>query len=156
MEQNKEMLKLFKEMAKKMASLMHKDLEDGKNVDAILDAYNAVCENEWNGVDYIFDFENNYDVRCLIGNESVTFKELYEFKEKYNLRYFYCDENHSGLEAIENICYAINAYTMELVARNVLLYVGRESRYEDVYEKYITKVITECAGEGALDIASNL
>jgi hypothetical protein len=86
MEQNKEMLKLFKEMANKMASLMHKDLEDGKNVDAILDAYNAVCENEWNGVDYIFDFENNYDVRCLIGNESVTFKELYEFKEKYNLR----------------------------------------------------------------------
>jgi hypothetical protein len=45
---------------------------------------------------------------------------------------------------------------MELVARNVLLYVGRESRYEDVYEKYITKVITEFAGEGALDIASNL
>ena len=111
----------------------------------VLAAYNDYQESERDGVDYIFDIENNNDLKCCI-NGGMTAKEicgLYSGSKSHHLRYFYFGCNHQTPMPIANwdeLRQQLVSWLPDLIP-NVLAYPFAYESYKQLYERYVTDII---------------
>ena len=111
----------------------------------VLAAYNDYQESERDGVDYIFDIENNNDLKCCI-NGGMTAKEicgLYLGSQSQHLRYFYFGCNHQTPMPIANwdeLRQQLVSWLPDLIP-NVLAYPFAYESYRQLYERYVTDII---------------
>lgn len=111
----------------------------------VLAAYNDYQESERDSVDYIFDIENNNDLKCCI-NGGMTAKEicgLYLGSQSQHLRYFYFGCNHQTPMPIANwdeLRQQLVSWLPDLIP-NVLAYPFAYESYRQLYERYVTDII---------------
>lgn len=111
----------------------------------VLAAYNDYQESERDSVDYIFDIENNNDLKCCI-NGGMTAKEicgLYFGSQSQHLRYFYFGCNHQTPMPIANwdeLRQQLVSWLPDLIP-NVLAYPFAYESYRQLYERYVTDII---------------
>lgn len=111
----------------------------------VLAAYNDYQESERDGVDYIFDIENNNDLKCCI-NGGMTAKEicgLYLGSQSQHLRYFYFGCNHQTPMPIANwdeLRQQLVSWLPDLIP-NVLAYPFAYESYRQLYVRYVTDII---------------
>ena len=112
----------------------------------VLAAYNDYQESERDGVDYIFDIENTDDLKCCIDG-GMTAKEiggLYLGCHSQHLRYFYFGCNHPTPKPIANwetLRQQLISWLPDLIP-NVLAYPFVYQSYRQLYERYVTDVIS--------------
>lgn len=111
----------------------------------VLAAYNDYQESERDSVDYIFDIENNNDLKCCI-NGGMTAKEicgLYLGSQSQHLRYFYFGCNHQTPMPIANwdeLRQQLVSWLPDLIP-NVLAYPFAYESYRQLYVRYVTDII---------------
>ena len=73
----------------------------------VLKAYNGYCENERNGIDYLFDINNNDDIKCVIdgGLGAADLAKLYLNNGHRNnyTQYFFYDCNNNTPRNVVNL-----------------------------------------------------
>ena len=111
----------------------------------VLAAYNDFQESERDGVDYIFDLDNQDDLKCCVEG-GLTAKEicgLYHQSQMNTLKYFYFGCNYEKATPIRTwreLRMNLVAWLDELLP-NVLAYPYAYQSYKAIYTAYVTDVI---------------
>lgn len=111
----------------------------------VLMAYNQYQEDERFGVDYIFDLDDQEDLKTLV-NCGVTASEisrLYNDIESADSKYLYCGENHTNLRCLNmsEIDKQMIANMEEMVL--CMLAYPYVDGYTPLYQEFITSYIVE-------------
>lgn len=111
----------------------------------VLMAYNQYQEDERFGVDYIFDLDDQEDLKTLV-NGGVTASEisrLYNDIENADSKYLYCGENHTNLRCLNmsEIYYQLIG-NMEEIVLCMLAYPYIDG-YTPLYQEFVTNYIVE-------------
>lgn len=123
-------------------SEIKKDWTNGKVREMVFNAYNQYQEDERNGVDYIFDINNENDlISCIKGG--MTAKEIANIYNS-NCRYFFFGVNYTTPNKIieVNVEEQIKIYLDEIVTAMMCYpYIGA---YKELYSYFITtKILSE-------------
>lgn len=128
------MEQLIKELTKRIKENFQKDRC------LIFNAYNRMQEDETDGVDYIFNLNNQEDlIRCVKGG--LKAKEIAELYQMRNSDYFYFGCNHEkphNLTATELQNQLFNS--IEDIVKFMLAYPFVKE-YKELYIKYVTNLI---------------
>lgn len=147
------MKKAINTMVEGIKKSIIRDLNDvysvkgNKVLNMLLKAYNDFQESERDGVDYIFDLDNQDDLKCCVEG-GLTAKEicgLYHQSQMNTLKYFYFGCNYPKPQPIntwKELRMNLVAWLDELLP-NVLAYPYAYQSYRDVYTAYVTDVILE-------------
>ena len=108
-------------------------------------AYNQYQEDERFGVDYIFDLDDQEDLKTLV-NCGVTASEisrLYNDVESADSNYLYCGENHTNLH-----CLNMSEIDKQLIANMeeivlCMLAYPYVDGYTSLYQEFVTNYIVE-------------
>ncbi len=123
-------------------SEIKKDWANGNVREMVFNAYNQYQEDERNGVDYIFDINNEDDlISCIKGG--MTAKEIANIYNS-NCRYFFFGINYTTpkIIEIENVQDQLNAYLDEIVT--AMMCYPYISAYKELYSYFITtKILSE-------------
>lgn len=148
----KVMQKMIESMSKRIANdLINSDyLFNSDKWNVVLAAYNRYCEDEKDGVDYLFDIYSQNDLKCLV-NHGMTASEIAEVYNKAQYEtsnYFFCDCNHDveTISSFEDVVGMVIAMLDE-VCECALLYVTRCEEYQALYERYVTDTYLEYKDE---------
>ena len=78
-------------------------------IDTLLKAYNRYCEDEKDGIDYLFNLNNKEDLKCIVEG-GMTAREIADLYNKSNGEgYFFFDCNHEepypivGFEKLKSV-----------------------------------------------------
>ena len=113
----------------------------------VLKAYNGYCENERDGIDYLFDINNCDDLKCVIdggfnaGNIARIYNYFVSFKET---PYFFCDCNHKesvNINNLEQLKGILTSMLREIVI--CMLKYPHNKCYQPLYEACVTDKIIE-------------
>jgi hypothetical protein len=111
----------------------------------VLMAYNQYQEDERFGVDYIFDLDNQEDLKTLVkcGVTAAEISRLYNDKENADSNYLYCGENHTNLRCLNmnELFYQLTA-NMEEIVLCMLAYPYIDG-YTPLYQEFVTNYIVE-------------
>jgi hypothetical protein len=111
----------------------------------VLMAYNQYQEDERFGVDYIFDLDNQEDLKTLVkcGVTAAEISRLYNDNESANSNYLYCGENHTNLRCLNmnELFYQLTA-NMEEIVLCMLAYPYIDG-YTPLYQEFVTNYIVE-------------
>jgi hypothetical protein len=140
-------------MMKNIKNISVKDLCD-KIIDRLTEddifnkaliAYNQYQEDERFGVDYIFDLDNQEDLKTLVkrGVTAAEISRLYNDNESANSKYLYCGENHTNLRCLNMSEIDKQLITdMEEIVLCMLAYPYVDG-YTPLYQEFITSYIVE-------------
>ena len=136
------MISLFNDIVSEVSRSIWRDLNSGRNVQKLLNAYNYWQEQECDGANYIFDINNKDDVKYLVNNDSLTTTDIVWIVGAKEDLFRYTD---AGIELIsyEKAIEIIKNNT-EGVLQCIFLYVARcgdNSPYAEIYEEYITQIL---------------
>ena len=136
------MISLFNDIVNEVSRSIWGDLNSGRNVQKLLDAYNYWQEQECDGVNYIFDINNKDDVKHLVNNDSLTAIDIVWIMGAKEDLFIFTD---AGIELIsyEKAIDIIKKNT-ESILQCMFLYVARcgsNSPYSEIYEEYITQIL---------------
>ena len=135
-------------MVETMKRRIAHDLRNNTNgvLNMVLNAYNRFQEDERGGVDYIFDLNNQNDLKCMVDG-GLTASEIAWALDKVQhsgfTSYFQLGCNHDGLRALGTLKdlkrYLIS--WLPIFIPYVLMYVTRCTEYQAIYEHYITEYL---------------
>ena len=113
----------------------------------VLAAYNDYQESERDGVDYIFDIDNNNDVICCMrgGLTSQEICGLWLGSQSKHIRYFYFGCNYSKPKPIDTwdeLRTNLIAWLDEVLAC-VIAYPYAYDSYRNLYTHYVTNVVID-------------
>lgn len=136
------MISLFNDIVNEVSRSIWRDLNSGRNVQKLLDAYNYWQEQECDGVNYIFDINNKNDVKFLVNNDSITTTDIVWIVGAKEDLFMFTD---SGIELISyDRAIEIIKNNTESILQCMFLYVARcgsNSPYNEIYEEYITQIL---------------
>lgn len=145
----KVMGKIIKSMVRRIANDLIKDsnyLYKPDKFNVVLAAYNRYCEDEKDGIDYLFNIYDQDDLKCLVnkGMTAMEIAEVYDKAQYEKSNYFFCDCNHDvqTIPSFEDVVGLVIAMLDE-VCENALLYVTRCKEYQALYERYVTDTYLE-------------
>jgi hypothetical protein len=115
------------------------DIRKNGNLTIVLDAYNRMQEDEYDGFNYIFDLSKQKDLQYLVEKDMIdayTIAFVINNPNLYPNRLFTFDgEKNKGMRGIESIeCLLLD--NLELLIPFVLMYCCRCKEYNDFYERY--------------------
>lgn len=123
------------------------DLARDVNIGLCLKAYNYWRSEERSGIGYIFNIEEDNDLRFLVDNDMITASEI-SFVMKQDTHLFMFDEKaDNGMKFFshEDLISTLFNNADDYMAC-AIMYVGRcgkDSPYANIYEEYITSNIEE-------------
>jgi len=143
----KVMQKVIESMPKRIAKdLRNNHLWNTDVFDMVLAAYNRYCEDEKDGIDYIYDIYNQEDLNTLVNNGMTAndITKLFESAQDTKSNYLFCDCNHDieQIASFENVLDLLIGMIDE-VCECALLYVTRCEEYQALYERYVTDTYLE-------------
>lgn len=119
-------------------------LKENDIFNKVLMAYNQYQEDERFGVDYIFDLDDQEDLKTLVnsGVNAAEIATLYN-DDRYDSAYLYCGENHTNLR-----CLNISEIDKQLIANMgeivlCMLAYPYVDGYTPLYQEFITNYIVE-------------
>ena len=132
-------------MKRRIAHDLRNDNTNGV-LDMVLNAYNRYQEDERDGVDYIFDLNNQNDLKCMVDG-GLTVTEIVSAWNKVQnegiTSYFHFGCNYDGLEALgttTDVKHDLISW-LPIFIPYVLMYVTRCTEYQAIYEHYITEYL---------------
>lgn len=136
------MISLFNDIVNEVSRSIWGDLNSGRNVQKLLDAYNYWQEQEYDGVNYIFDINNKDDVKHLVNNDLLTTTDIVWIMGAKEDLFIFTD---AGIELISHER-AINIIkdNIESILHSMFLYIARcggNSPYGEIYEEYVTQIL---------------
>lgn len=139
----------FIEVSKLVSKKINEDVRAGKNLNMLLAAYNEWQEDEKDGEDYIFDINNDKDLKFVVDRGLLSAQGIaFVVNEtKTGLFQFNGNDPDSGVKGvnIEQVK-ATLLNTSNTFIRYVIMYAvrcGSNSAYANVYEEYIVPVLEE-------------
>jgi hypothetical protein len=150
----KVMQRIIESMPKRIANDLRKNhLYNTEVFEMVLAAYNRYCEDEKDGIDYIYDIYNQEDLKTLVNNGMTAndITKLFESAQYTKSNYFFCDCNHD-IEQIASFEHVLDFLIgmIDEVCEYVMTYVTRCEEYQSVYEKYVTDTYLEYKDAEAL------
>jgi hypothetical protein len=124
-----------------------RDLSQKKNLNLLLDVYNYWQEEEHDGYDYIFNIDNQNDLKYLVDNDMITAPTIAWIMKQETHLFVFGEDADAGVEIISmdkligtllNNTTGYTAYAIMYVGR-----CGKDSPYADFYEEYVTKYIED-------------
>jgi len=111
----------------------------------ILKVYNDYQENEKDGIDYIFNMNNNEDLICIIKGGCTAYEIGMAFisntNKRNNTSFFFYGINHPKIEMLNLLeIYNILILYREEIAMYILKY---PNRYMGLYNKFIANHLYE-------------
>ena len=139
----------FIEIAHLVSKKINEDVRADKNLNMLLAAYNEWQEDEKDGEDYIFDINNDKDLKFVVDRGLLSAQGIaFVVNEtKTGLFQFNGNDPDAGVKGvnIEEVK-ATLLNTSDTFIRYVIMYAprcGSNSAYANVYEEYIVPVL-EC------------
>jgi len=139
----------FIEIAKLVSKKINDDVNAGKNLNMLLAAYNEWQEDEKDGADYIFDINNEKDLKFVVERGFLSAKGIAFVVNECETGLFQFNGNDPdagvkgiGIEELKKTL----MNTSDTFIRYVIMYAARcgsNSAYTNVYEEYIVPVL-EC------------
>ena len=137
----------FIEIAKLVSKRINDDVNAGKNLNMLLAAYNEWQEDERDGADYIFDINNDKDLKFVVERGLLSAQGIAFVVDKCETGLFQFSGNDpdAGVKGIDiEELKKILTNTSDTFIRYVLMYAprcGSNSPYAKVYEEYIVPVL---------------
>lgn len=119
-------------------------LKENDIFNKVLMAYNQYQEDERFGVDYIFNLDDQEDLKTLVkcGVTAAEIATLYN-DDRYDSVYLYCGENHTNLRCLNMIEVDEQLIAdMEEIVLCMLAYPYVDG-YTPLYQEFITSYIVE-------------
>lgn len=139
----------FIEIAKLVSKKINDDVNAGKHLNMLLAAYNEWQEDEKDGADYIFDINNDKDLKFVVDRGLLSAQGIAFVVNETETGLFQFNGNDPDagvrgidIEEVKNTL----MNTSDTFIRFVLMYAvrcGSNSPYANVYEEYIVPVL-EC------------
>ena len=144
----KVMKKIIESMSKRIEKdLLKNHLNNTEVFEMVLAAYNRYCEDEKDGIDYIFDIYNQDDLKCLVKNgmSASEIATIYEGAQYRTSNYFFYDCNHMTNNVIGSFEEVLDLLIgmLDEVCECVMTYVTRCEEYQAIYERYVTDTYLE-------------
>ena len=141
------MVENFNSIVEIMIRRIAHDLRNGNGtLDMVLNAYNRFQEDERGGVDYIFNINNQNDLKCMVDG-GLTASEiawaLNKVQHSEFTSYFHFGCNYNGLYALGTLADLkrnLISWLDEFLPY-VIMYVTRCTEYQALYEHYITEYL---------------
>lgn len=137
----------FIEIAKLVSKKINDDVNAGKNLNMLLAAYNEWQEDERDGADYIFDINNEKDLKFVVDRGLLSAQGIAFVVNKCETGLFQFSGNDpdAGVKgfSIEEVK-KILTNSSDTFIRYVIMYAARcgsNSAYTNVYEEYIVQVL---------------
>lgn len=137
----------FIEIAKLVSKRINDDVNAGKNLNMLLAAYNEWQEDERDGADYIFDINNDKDLKFVVDRGLLSAQGIAFVVNKIDTGLFQFSGNDPdagvkgiGIEEVKKIL----TNSSDTFIRYVLMYAprcGSNSAYANVYEEYIVPLL---------------
>ena len=137
----------FIEIAKLVSKKINDDVNAGKNLNMLLAAYNEWQEYEKDGANYIFDINNNKDLKFVVDRGFLSAQGIAFVVNETETGLFQFNGNDPdagvkgiGIEEVKEIL----TNTSGTSIRFILMYAARcgsDSAYTSVYEEYIVPVL---------------
>jgi hypothetical protein len=137
----------FIEIAKLVSKKINDDVNAGKNLNMLLAAYNEWQEYEKDGANYIFDINNNKDLKFVVDRGFLSAQGIAFVVNKCETGLFQFSGNDpdAGVKGIDTEdLKKILINTSDTFIRYVLMYAprcGSNSAYTSVYEEYIVPLL---------------
>ena len=137
----------FIEIAKLVSKKINEDVNAGKNLNMLLAAYNEWQEYEKDGADYIFDINNNKDLKFVVDRGFLSAQGIAFVVNKCESGLFQFSGNDpdAGVKGIDiEELKKILMNTSDTFMRYVVMYAARcgsDSAYTSVYEEYVVPVL---------------
>lgn len=156
------MQKAIKTMVENIKKSIIRDTRDVNSIEGyntlrmVLAAYNAYQEEERDGVDYIFNIDNQDDLKCCVDG-GLTAKEicgLWRGSQMNHTQFFFYGCNYSEPQTINSLGeLRINLICwLEEVLECVVKYPYARDEYKAVYERYVTCAIEDSKDEMPTDL----
>ena len=141
------MVEHFISIANEIASRINADIKAGKNLTMLLNAYNEWQEDECDGADYIFNINNESDLKFVVDRGLLSAQGIAFVVDKTETGLFKFvgndpDAGVKGVGIIELKRTLVN--TSDTFIRYIIMYAvrcGKDSAYADVYEEYVVPVL---------------
>ncbi len=143
---------ILKQLAENIKSNLVRDMYDDQIGDdttlAVLDAYNRYCEDEHDGVDYIFSLDKAEDLKCCI-DCGMTAQEISCLYNECNVNaksthFFVFGRNHAQAETFENWEYLKKYLTFFLDGIIMCMLAYQEvEEYRRLYNHCITNYMID-------------
>ena len=137
----------FIEIAKLVSKRINDDVNAGKNLNMLLAAYNEWQEDEKDGANYIFDINNDKDLKFVVDRGLLSAQGIAFVVDKCETGLFQFSGNDpdAGVRGIdiEELKKTLTN-TSNTFIRYVIMYAvrcGSNSAYANVYEEYIVPVL---------------
>jgi hypothetical protein len=137
----------FIEIAKLVSKKINDDVNAGKNLNMLLAAYNEWQEYEKDGANYIFDINNNKDLKFVVDRGFLSAQGIAFVVNKCETGLFQFSGNDpdAGVKGIDiEDLKKILINTSHIFIRYVFMYAprcGSNSAYTSVYEEYVVPVL---------------
>ena len=125
-----------------------KDFAQGKNIDLCLAAYNYWQDEERDGVNYIFNLEDENDLKYLVDKGMITASDIcWVMKQKSHLFMFEGEVGSGRIKVVypQALVNILMGNSVDFMAC-AIMYVGRtgsDSPYANVYDEYVTSYIED-------------
>jgi hypothetical protein len=137
----------FIEIAKLVSKKINDDVNAGKNLNMLLAAYNEWQEDEKDGANYIFDINNDKDLKFVVDRGLLSAQGIAFVVNKCDTGLFQFSGNDpdAGVTgfSIEDVKKVLTD-TSNTFIRYAIMYAprcGKDSAYANVYEEYIVPVL---------------
>ena len=137
----------FIEIAKLVSKRINEDVKAGKNLTMLLAAYNEWQEYEKDGADYIFDINNDKDLKFVVDKGLLSAQGIAWVVNKCETGLFQFSGNDpdAGVKGIDiEELKKILTNSSDIFMRYVVMYAARcgsNSAYTSVYEEYVVPVL---------------
>ena len=137
----------FIEIAKLVSKKINDDVNAGKNLNMLLAAYNEWQEDERDGADYIFDINNDKDLKFVVDRGLLSAQGIAFVVNKIDTGLFQFSGNDpdAGVKGIDiEEVKKILTNSSDTFIRYVIMYAprcGSNSAYTSVYEEYIVPLL---------------
>ena len=143
------MIEKFISIASAIASRINADVVKGKNLTMLLNAYNEWQEDEHDGADYIFNINDENDLKFIVDRGLLSAQGIAWVVNSTETGLFKFvgndpDAGVKGVDIAELKRTLVN--TSDTFIRYIFMYAvrcGKDSAYADVYEEYVVPVL-EC------------
>jgi hypothetical protein len=137
----------FIEIAKLVSKKINEDVKAGKNLTMLLAAYNEWQEYEKDGANYIFNINNDKDLKFVVDRGLLSAQGIFWVvnETETGLFQFNGDDPDAGVKGIniEDLKKTLTN-TSDTFMRYVVMYAARcgsDSAYTRVYEEYVVPVL---------------
>jgi hypothetical protein len=142
------MVEHFISIANTIASRINADVKAGMNLTMLLAAYNEWQEDEKDGADYIFDINDEKDLKYIVERGLLSAKGIAYVVDNVDtglFRFNYTNDPDAGVKGISlEDLKTILMNTSDTFVCYILMYAarcGKNSAYTNVYEEYVVQVL---------------